>query len=154
MWHNLLNSLYQKENLSYKDLEDVKNLVAGYYKIPKKVLDNVKVRFSSLPTAYVCWISKMSNYIKILYQPVAKILGLYYPETKEIYVEKNQSKNNKIKTLIHEYIHAAQDYLGKIYKKSREELEKEAHLISDYLFKIYNQNSQKPFSSSSYLALI
>jgi len=56
--------------------------------------------------------------------------------------------------LLHEYVHAAQHYLGKIYNNSREKIEEEARRVSEYLFKIYNRAPQKLASSLNYLALI
>ena len=153
MWKNFLRNLY-KENVTSNDLEKIKNLVSSFYKIPKEALDKVKVKYSSLPTICMYIVRRIGNYIQILYKPIAKVLGLYSPETKEVYIDRNLPFYAKIKTLLHEYVHAAQDYLGKLYRKTRKELEEEAHKVSDYLFKIYSRASQKPPSSLSYPTLI
>ncbi len=139
----LLSKLYDYEEINNKDLEKTKELVSKIYNIPKSLLDKVKVRFSTLPTIYVYSIRRVGNYLEVIYKPIAKILGFYNPAKKEIYIEKRLSPYQKFKTLIHEYIHAAQDYLGKLYTKSKEELEEEAYRLSDKLSKIYNQVSQK-----------
>lgn len=151
--NNLVNSLYEQK-IENKDLEKVKQLVSNYYRIPKEVLDKVKVKMSNLPTIYVCFVRRIGDYLQILYKPIAKILGLYDPKNKEIYIDKNISYNQKIKTALHEYVHAAQDYLGKLSKLNREKLEEEARSVSEHLFKIYNQASQKFLSFLNYLAPI
>jgi len=153
LFDSLLSSLY-KDEINNEDLERAKELVSKFYKIPKDVLDRVKLKTSYLPTIYACFIRKIGDYSQIIYRPIGKILGLYDPSKKEIYIDKNLSYYQKIKTLLHEYIHAAQDYLGKLYIKSRRELEEKAHKISEYLSKIYSQASQKFLSFSSYLTLI
>jgi len=150
LFDNLLSSLYKNE-IKREDLEKVKELVSSFYKIPQNVLNRVKLKSSYLPTIYACFIRKIGDYLQIIYRPIAKILGFYDPNRKEVYVDRNLPYHQKIKTLLHEYVHAAQDYLGKFYTKSRKELEKEAHEVSEYLFKIYNRASQKFPSFSSYL---
>jgi len=153
LFGNLLSSLYESE-IKPNDLERAKQLVSNFYRIPKEVLDKVKVKTSHLPTIYACFIRKIDDYLQIIYKPIGKILGLYNPERKEIYIDRSSPYKQKIKTILHEYIHAVQDYLGKFYTKSRKELEEEAYKVSDYLSKIYSQTSQKFLSSSNYLALI
>jgi len=152
LFDNLLSSLY-KDEINKEDLERAKELVSKFYKIPKDVLDKVRLKSSYLSTIYACFIRKMGDYLQIIYRPIGKILGLYDPSKKEIYIDKNLSYYQKIKTLLHEYIHAAQDYLGKLYTKSRGELEEEAHKVSECLFKIYNQASQKFLSFLGYFHL-
>jgi len=117
-------------------------------------LDKVKIKPPPLPTICACFKRKIDDYLKIINKPIGKILGLYNPERKEIYIDRSSPYKQKIKTILHEYIHAVQDYLGKFYTKSRKELEEEAYKVSDYLSKIYSQTSQKFLSSSNYLALI
>lgn len=146
----LLDFLYESR-IKDKDLETVKNLVSKYYKIPKDVLDNVRIEYKKLPEIWAVFVRKLGNYIQVIYRPLAKILGLYDPVKKEISIDYSLPYYHKIKTLIHEYVHAAQDYLGDIYKKSREKIEKEARLVTNYLFKIYNQASQKYPSFLNYL---
>ena len=153
MFEKLISRLYENE-IRNEDLEKTKSLVSNFYKIPKEVLDKVKVKTSYLPTIYVCFIRRIGDYLQIIYKPIGRILGLYDPIRKEIYIEKNLSSSQRIKTILHEYIHVAQDYLGKLYTKSRKELEEEAYKVSDYLSKIYNQAFRKFPSFSSYLALI
>jgi len=153
LFNNLLSILYKNE-IKREDLEKVKELVSNFYKIPKSALDKIKLKTSQLPTIYACFIRKIGDYLQIIYKSVGKFLGFYDPNRKEVYVDKNLSCHQKIKTLLHEYVHAAQDYLGKFYTKSRRELEEEAHKVSEYLSKIYNRASQKSLSFSSYLALI
>jgi len=150
---NFLHDLYEQRICS-EDLEKVKQLVANFYQIPKKVLDRVKVKMANLPTIYLYAMRRVGNYLQILYRPIGKILGIYHPEKREIYVDKNISYSQKLKALIHEYIHTAQQYLGKFKRFSKEELEREAYKVSDYLFKIYSRAFQKPLSFLSYLALI
>jgi len=142
LFDNLLSILYENE-IKREDLEKVKKLVSSFYKIPKNVLDRVKLKFSYLPTIYTCFIRKIVDYLQIIYKPIGKILGFYDPKRKEVYVDRNLSYHQKIKTLLHEYVHAVQDYLGKFYTKSRREVEEEAYKVSEYLFKIYNQVSRK-----------
>jgi len=153
MFGNFISSLYEQK-VGSQDLERVKELVSGFYRIPKMVLDKVKVKFSSLPTIYLYIAKRVGDYLKVLYLPIGKILGLYDPLKKEIYVEKNIPYSQKIKTLLHEYVHAAQDYLGRLSNKSRNHIESEARLVSEYLFKIYSQASQRYPSSLGCLALI
>jgi len=98
-------------------------LVSNFYKIPKSVLDKVKLKISLLPTIYTCFIRKIGDYLQIIYRPVAKILGLYDSSKKEVYIDRNLSYHQKIRTLLREYVHVVQDYLGKIYIKNRKELE-------------------------------
>ncbi|MFZ8830367.1 MAG: ImmA/IrrE family metallo-endopeptidase [Candidatus Aenigmatarchaeota archaeon] len=153
MFSNLLSSLYERE-INAEDLERAKQLVSKFYQIPKDVLDKVKIKTSYLPTIYAFFIRKIGNYLQIIYKPLVKILGFYNPERKEIYIDRNLSYSQKIKTILHEYVHAAQDYLGKLYTKTIEELEEEAHNVSDYLSKIYNQVSRKFLSFLDYPALV
>jgi hypothetical protein len=142
--HNLYN-----EKIGYGDLERIKELVSNFYKIPKNTLDRVKMKFDCLPVVYI--FDKVGNYIRHF---VNIIGGLYNPEKKEIVINKYINKDDKIKAIIHEYVHAAQDYLGKIYKLSREKIEEEAYRVTDELLKIYNQASRKPLSSLGYLVPI
>jgi predicted metallopeptidase len=153
LFEKLIPKLYDSE-IRNEDLEKAKNIVSDFYKIPKTALDNVKVKTSYLPTIYACIVRRVGDYLQIIYKPIGKILGLYNPLKKEIYIDKNLSYPQRIKTILHEYIHAAQDYLGKLYTKSRKELEEEAYKVSDYLSKIYNQAFRKSPSFSSYQALI
>ena len=153
VFNNLLSSLY-KERICSEDLERIKQLVANFYKIPKEALDKVKVKIANLPTIYLCITRKVGDWLQILYKPIGKILGLYHPEKKEIYIDKNIPYYQKLKALIHEYIHAAQQYLGKFKNSSRQELEEEAYKVSSYLFRIYNRAFRKPLSSLNCLALI
>ena len=153
MFEKILINLYREE-LNQSDIEKVKNLVSDFYKVSREVLDKVKISYSNLPTFYACVIRKIGDYVQVLYRPIAKILGVYNPKTKEVYIDKKIPYNLKVKTLIHEYVHAIQDYLGKLYTNSKRELEKEAHKVSDYLFKIYNQASQKFASFLNYPTLV
>lgn len=152
-FNRLFNELYEQRIYS-EDLERVKTLVSNFYKIPKEALDKVKVKIASLPTIYLCIIRKVGDWLQILYKPIGKILGLYHPEKKEIYIDKNIPYYQKLKALIHEYIHAAQQYLGKFKNSSRQELEEEAYKVSSYLFRIYNRAFRKPLSFLNYPALI
>lgn len=151
---DLLHKLFSNYEVKKEDLEKVKELVADYYKIPKSFLDRVKVSYSNLPVIYSVYLKRFGDYIILIYKPIAKVFGLYNPSTKEISIDYKLSYSKKIKTLIHEYVHAAQDYLGKIYKLSKEKIEEEAEKISDYLFRIYNQAFQRSLSSLSYLVPI
>lgn len=153
LFEKLLSRLYDN-GIRSEDLESVKRLVSNFYKIPKEALDNVKVKTSYLPTIYACFVIRIGDYLKIIYKPIGKILGLYDPRRKEIYIDKNLSYSQRIKTILHEYIHAAQDYLGKLYIKNRRELEEEAYKVSAYLSKIYSQASRKFPSFSSYPILV
>jgi hypothetical protein len=153
LFGNLLSRLYESE-INAEDLERAKQLVSKFYQIPKEVLDKVKVKTSHLPTIYACFIRKIGNYLQIVYKPIGKILGLYSPERKEIYIDRNLPYYQKIKTILHEYVHAAQDYLGRLYTKTREELEEEARNVSGRLFKIYNQVSRKFLSFLNYPILV
>lgn len=143
---NYFKNLY-RENLDKKDLEKVKKMVAEFYKIPEKVLDKVKIYYNKLPEIYKVFIVKIKNLYTMLYVPVGKVLGMYLPDKKEIYLDGKLSYFGKVKTLFHEYVHAAQDYLGKLYRNSLEKIEEEARKVSDYLFKIYILNSRRSSSS-------
>ncbi|MCS7093913.1 MAG: hypothetical protein RMJ18_01900 [Candidatus Aenigmarchaeota archaeon] len=143
---NYFKNLY-RENLDKKDLEKVKKMVAEFYKIPEKVLDKVKIYYNKLPEIYKVFIVKIKNLYTMLYVPVGKVLGMYLPDKKEIYLDEKLSYFGKVKTLFHEYTHAAQDYLGKLYRNSLEKIEEEARKVSDYLFRIYILNSRRPSSS-------
>jgi hypothetical protein len=153
LFEKLLSKLYDSE-IRNEDLERAKSLVSYFYKIPKEALDKVIVKTSYLPTIYACIVRRVGDYLQIIYKPIGKILGLYDPRRKEIYIDKNLSYQQRIKTILHEYIHVAQDYLGKLYTKSRRELEEEAYKVSDYLFKNYNQVFRTFPSFSSYQVLI
>ncbi|MEM5815144.1 MAG: hypothetical protein QXD89_01500 [Candidatus Aenigmatarchaeota archaeon] len=134
-----------------KDIKRIKELVSSYYKVPERILENIKLSYNKLPQVYLILIKKFGSYIQVFYKPVAKILGFYDSDKKEIKIDYRLPYHQKIKTLIHEYIHAVQDYLGKLYKESREKIEEEAYKVSNYLFKIYNQTSQKFPSFLNYL---
>jgi Zn-dependent peptidase ImmA (M78 family) len=131
MFKELQYNLYNDMLNINKDIEIVKELVAKFYNIPKEALDRVKLKFKSLPIIFY----KAGDYIKY----VVKKIGLYYPDKKEINIEKNLPYYEKIKALIHEYVHAAQDYLGKIGRLSKKKIEEEAYIVTNYLSRIYKQ---------------
>jgi Zn-dependent peptidase ImmA (M78 family) len=128
MYSSISEKLYETKI----DLDKIKSLVANFYNIPKEVLNKVKVYFENLP--YVLKIEKIGNRIKIY---INKILGFYIPGKKEIYIDEKIPYKCKVLTLLHEYVHAAQDYIGKFYRKSREFIETEARKVSEYLLRKY-----------------
>jgi hypothetical protein len=116
------------------DLEKVKDIVAKFYNIPKEFFDKIKVEYTKLP--YLIEIRKVGNYVHLF---IRKILGIYDVLKKKIYIDKNLPYNLKILTAIHEFVHAAQDYLGKFYRESREKMEKEAKKVANFLFRIFRK---------------
>jgi Zn-dependent peptidase ImmA (M78 family) len=114
------------------DLERAKNLVAKFYNIPKEIFNRIRVEYKRLP--YLIEVRRFGNYIYLF---VRRILGVYDVLKKKIYIDKTLPYNLKILTLLHELIHAAQDYIGRIYRKSKEFIEAEARKVSEYLFRKY-----------------
>jgi hypothetical protein len=128
MYFSISKKLYETKI----DLDKIKNLVANFYNIPKKVLNKVKVYFENLP--YILKIERIGNRINIY---ISKILGFYIPGKKEIYIDKRIPYIYKILALLHEFVHAAQDYIGRIYRRGRESIEAEARKVSEYLLRKY-----------------
>ncbi len=114
------------------DLEKAKYLIAKFYNIPKEIFDRIRIEYTRLP--YLIEMKRFGNHVYLF---VKRILGIYDVLKKKIYIDKTLPYNLKILTLLHELVHAAQDYIGKIYRKSREVIEAEARKISEYLFRKY-----------------
>jgi Zn-dependent peptidase ImmA (M78 family) len=116
------------------DLEGAKDLVAKFYNIPKEIFDRIRIEYTRLP--YLIEMKRFGNHIYLF---VKRILGMYDVSKKKIYIDKNLPYMLKILTLLHELVHAAQDYIGRIYRKSKEFIEAEARKVSEYLFYLFRK---------------
>ena len=95
--------------------EIIKEEVAKELNVPKRVLDDIEVKYRPLP--YIHYFEKAG---KKVYRKIGKILGAYNPRLKEIYIDiglKLKSLFNPeslIAVKSEEYSHAAQDHKGKL----------------------------------------
>jgi Zn-dependent peptidase ImmA (M78 family) len=124
----LYQRLYSANN---KELEEkAKRVISNYCNIPKEYLDKIKVHYIKPPCEIII---NRNNRTISLFSP----LGFYSIERKEIYIDKNLPNDVKYLALLHEFLHAAQDYHGR-FEKCDEECRKivdiEASIATTLLF--------------------
>lgn len=109
---NLVGNLYSR-----KIEDEVVNEVAKEYKMnPHDLRNRIKIKVGFLP--FISYIKRIGNKI---YRRVGKVLGVYNPLKKEIYIDfwiylQKLFGNLKpyVKVLAEEVCHAVQDYLGRL----------------------------------------
>jgi Zn-dependent peptidase ImmA (M78 family) len=122
-------NLYKASNAELE--ERAKRAISDYYHIPKEYLDKIKICYKKLPCKIII---DRNDWFPV---SLSALLGHYDKKRKKIYIEKNLPNDAKFLTLLHEFVHAVQDYYGKYEmpnKESSRKLEREAKDISAHLF--------------------
>ncbi len=141
MFESLQQNLYGEGDLgdsrAKEIINEAKDRVSKHFGIPEYRL-KLDYSFADLPRIYEVGIERVGNYghyIASYIKKVGEVLGTFNPFNKKI--EFNRALKfypyQLLRTAVHELVHQVQGLKGELDRKSRYQLEEEAHRVTQQL---------------------